>query len=83
MCTLSNRIREEPNWWEKIKDKATVKRWKEEALRQEAPSKKITPAMVMPRYLRTTPTIFTSVPRSTMYSTSSVVTRLCAIPRLG
>ena len=35
MCALSNRIREEPNWWEKIKDPAFVKKWSREALDQQ------------------------------------------------
>ena len=35
MCALSHNIRENPNWWEKVKDKATVKKWGQEALRQE------------------------------------------------
>ena len=56
MCALSNRIREKPNWWEGVKDKAIVEEWREEVLRQEEeegeiPSKKLTPAMVKYRYL--------------------------------
>ena len=35
MCALSHRIREEPNWWEKLKDKTVVEKWREEALQQE------------------------------------------------
>ena len=35
MCTLSNAIREKPNWWEKIKDPALVKKWTQEALDQQ------------------------------------------------
>ena len=35
MCTLSNAIREKPNWWEKIKDPALVEKWKQEALDQQ------------------------------------------------
>jgi hypothetical protein len=34
MCALSNRIREKPGWWEKMKDKAIVERWRKEALQQ-------------------------------------------------
>ena len=53
MCALSHRIREKPNWWEKVKDKATVEEWREEALQEEeeddgAPSWNLTPAMVSP-----------------------------------
>ena len=51
MCALSNYIRERPNWWEEVKDKAIIGRWREEILQQqemsgEAPSKRLTPAMV-------------------------------------
>ena len=56
MCALSHHIREGPSWWEGLKDKATVKKWREEALQQEeendeAPSWKLTPTMVKPCYL--------------------------------
>lgn len=57
MCALSNRLREKPNWWENVKDKAIVKEWREEALQQEedgdeAASRKLTSAMVLKfRYL--------------------------------
>lgn len=34
MCALSNLIREEPDWWERVKDEAIVERWREEALKQ-------------------------------------------------
>ena len=51
MCALSNHIRERPEWWEEVKDKAIIGRWREEILHQqemtgEAPSKRLTPAMV-------------------------------------
>ena len=51
MCALSHRIREKPNWWEKVKDRAVVEEWREEALQEEeeddeAPSWNLTPAMV-------------------------------------
>ena len=59
MCALSHRIREEPNWWEKVQDKASLKKWKEEALQQEgtneAPARRLTPVMVSFRHLRTVP----------------------------
>ena len=32
MCALSNCIREQPNWWEKVKDEAYVNRWRQQAL---------------------------------------------------
>ena len=53
MCALSHRIREKPNWWEKVKDKAVVEEWREEALQEEeeddgAPSWNLTPTMVSP-----------------------------------
>ena len=35
MCALSNRIREKPNWWEKIKDPALVEKWTQEVLDQQ------------------------------------------------
>ena len=51
MCALSHRIREKPSWWEKVKDRAVVEEWREEALQEEeeddeAPSWNLTPAMV-------------------------------------
>ena len=50
MCELSHRIREQPNWWEKMEDKAIIERWGEEALQQQeddgTPSRMLTPAMV-------------------------------------
>ena len=60
MCALSNHIRERPNWWEEVKDKATLENWREEILKQQgasedAPSMKLTPAMVKICYVRTTP----------------------------
>lgn len=56
MCTLSNHIREQTNWWEKAKDKDTVERWREEALQHDEgdldeSSRKLTPAMVKSCYL--------------------------------
>ena len=52
MCALSNRIREKPDWWEKVKDETIVERWREEALQQaedhEQPAWNLTPAMVRP-----------------------------------
>lgn len=49
MCALSNRIREKPDWWEKIKDEAIVGKWREEALEQgedeENPEWSFTPEM--------------------------------------
>ena len=49
MCALSNTIREKPNWWEKIKDPALVKKWTREALDQqkgEYQIRKLTKGMV-------------------------------------
>jgi len=34
MCATSNYIREKPNWWEEVKDKITVKKWRGEALQR-------------------------------------------------
>jgi len=56
MCALSNHIRERPNWWEEVKDKNLVEKWRGDILRQqeqsdEARSRKLTPAMVMSCYL--------------------------------
>ena len=52
MCALSNRIREKPDWWEKVKDETIFERWREEALQQaedrERPVWNLTPAMVRP-----------------------------------
>ena len=62
MCTLSNHIRETPNWWEEVKDEASVEKWREVALQQadseearrnapthrgdDGTSRRLTPAMV-------------------------------------
>jgi len=58
MCALSNHIRERPDWWEEVKDKAVVEKWKEEILQQQGESgdvtdisRRVTPAMVQPCYL--------------------------------
>ena len=60
MCVLSNYIREKPNWWEKLKDKVIVEKWREEALQREEvggllTSRKLTRKMVNSCNLRTTP----------------------------
>ena len=42
MCALSNSIREKPNWWEEMKNGATVKKWREGALQEwEETSRKL------------------------------------------
>ena len=50
MCALSNRIREKPDWWEKMDDEAIAERWRGEALQQgeddEQPAWNLTPGMV-------------------------------------
>lgn len=51
MCALSNRIREEPIWWEKLEDEESVERWREEIPDQAGNDEvektwKLTPAMV-------------------------------------
>lgn len=50
MCALSNRIREKPDWWEKIKDETIVGKWREEALEQgkdeDNPEWSLAPEMV-------------------------------------
>ena len=55
MCALSNYIRERPNWWEEVKDKAVIEKWREEIVQQQEavdePSSKLTPAMVKSRRL--------------------------------
>lgn len=84
MCALSNHIRERPNWWEEVKDKVTLGRWREEFLRQqtaseETPSNRLTPAMVKALlYLNLSP-VLSSISRSTTYSRNSKDTRLCVI----
>jgi len=61
MCALSSYIRERPNWWEEVKDKVTLKNWREEFLQQQEASEEasdsmsLTPAMVKPGYLQTAP----------------------------
>ena len=59
MCAFSHHIREKPNWWEKVKDKAIVEEWREGVLQQEEEddmeaSRKLTPAMVKSCPLLTT-----------------------------
>ena len=91
MCALSNRIREKPNWWEKVKDQIIVERWRGEALQQagvdsdEQPSEwNLTPGMVNPSLLCLRPCYTHCNPfRSTTYSRSSMDTQLCATRRLG
>jgi len=56
MCALSNHIRERPNWWEEVKNKATIEKWRGEIMQEqeasgESPSRKLTPAMVRPCHL--------------------------------
>ena len=51
MCALSNRIREEPVWWEKMEDEEAVERWRREALNKAEDDEleqtwKLIPAMV-------------------------------------
>ena len=50
MCALSDRIREKPDWWEKMDDEAIAERWRGEALQQgegnEQPAWNLTPGMV-------------------------------------
>jgi len=83
MCALSNQIRERPNWWEEVKDKAIVERWRKEILQQqgesgEAASKRLTPAMVLKsRYLRTISPVLTLISRLITCSRSSMDTHLC------
>ena len=31
MCALSHKIREQPNWWEEMKDMVIVEKWRDEA----------------------------------------------------
>ena len=59
MCAISNRIRERPNWWDEVKDKAVTEKRKKELLQQEKgndPRYRNT-KMVKPRYLRITPPV--------------------------
>ena len=75
MCALSNHIRERPNWWEEVKYKAIIENWREEILQRggasnEAPSRRLTPAMVKRPYFES---------RSTTYSKNSTDTHLCVI----
>ena len=89
MCALSHHIREKPSWWEKMKDKVIIEKWKEEALQQgddEAPSRALTPTMVKSRYLRTIPhpsPYFDIISRSIMCLRSSTDTHPCVIRRPG
>jgi len=52
MCALSNHIRERPNWWEEVTDKAVVEQWKQEISQQQEESveavgsKRLSPPMV-------------------------------------
>ena len=74
MCALSHRIREEPNWWEKVKDEVILEKWREEALKRDETSRleawtssKLTPAMVELQHPRTALSVFTLISRSTTY----------------
>jgi len=62
MCAISSLIRERPNWWEEVKDKAVIERWRGEILQQqeasgESPSRRLTTAMVKPHNLRIAPPV--------------------------
>ena len=92
MCELSHRIREKPNWWESIKDKAVVEEWREEALQRkeeddEVASGKLTPTMVKSRshYHCTAPPCphFALISRLIMCSKNSTDMHLCVIQRLA
>lgn len=84
MCSLSNAIREKPNWWEKIQDLALVEKWKKEALDQQADEYRIwrlTERMVLDEVVfQWHPS--DPVQRSTTFSRSCMVTRLFGILRL-
>ena len=69
MCALSNYIREKPNWWEEVRNEATVEKWRKRALREweeasrtvidvrrdeGASSRRLTPTMAKSCYLRIT-----------------------------
>ena len=89
MCALSHHIREQPNWWEKVKDETIIQKWRKEAPGQveedddvKAFPRKLTPAMVK-SHLCTTPPILTLISRSIMCSGNSTDTRHCVIQRLG
>ena len=84
MCALSNHIRERPSWWEEVKYQVIIDNWRAEILRREeasneAPSRRLTPAMVKSCYLQTAPPVPTLIPRSTTYSRNSMGTHLCVI----
>jgi len=56
MCAISSHIRERPNWWEEVKNKAVVETWRREIVQQqeasgESPSRRLTPTMVKTCYL--------------------------------
>jgi len=60
MCAISSHIRERPNWWEEIKEKAVIEKWRGEILLQqeasgEPPSRRLTTAMVKPCYSNHSP----------------------------
>ena len=64
MCTLSNRIRGKPEWWEKVKGKAIVGQWREalqQAEDEQLPVWNLTPAMVCPAF-HLTVAVFTPNP---------------------
>ena len=53
MCAVLHVIRERPNWWEEMKDRAVTEKWKKEILQQQKasgayPSRRVTTAMVKP-----------------------------------
>jgi len=63
MCAVSHVIRERPNWWEEMKNKAVTEKWKKEILQQQKangttdPSRKVTTTMVKPRHPWITPPV--------------------------
>ena len=85
MCALSNRIREEPDWWEKMKDEAIAEKWREEALQQgedgEQPAWNLTSGMVSLVSFGSSCHPQPSISRSSTCSRSSKGMQLYVIPR--
>ena len=85
MCALSNSIREEPDWWEKVNDGGIAEKWREEALQQgeddEQPAWNLTPAMVSLVSFGSSCHPQPSISRSSTCSRSSKDMQLYVIPR--
>ena len=84
MCALSNHIRKRSNWWEGVKDKVALEKWREAILRQlevgeEASSVRLIPAIASLTVFEVNHSpILILIPRSTTYSGTPHFCSYCA-----